>query len=78
LWRAGARCALQGEGGEHPAHAHGDALVSMVYYAALPPGSGHIVFLDPRGSDGLQQGAQPKPPFHWGQRVPVGPGVRYS
>jgi hypothetical protein len=50
----------------------------MVYYAALPPGSGHIVFLDPRGSDGLQQGAQPKPPFHWGQRVPVGPGVRYS
>ena len=65
---------VQREGGEHPSHAHGDASLSMVYYASLPAGSGAIVFLDPRGSDGLQQGALPTPPFHWGQRVDITAG----
>ena len=35
-------------GSAHAAHAHADARFAAVYYASVPPGSGALVFTDPR------------------------------
>ena len=42
-------CSVHPTGSRHPNHVHTDAMISGVYYAATPPGSGDIVFEDPRG-----------------------------
>ena len=36
------------EGGSHSSHLHTNAVLSGVYYVTVPPGSGPIVFEDPR------------------------------
>lgn len=35
-------------GSTHFAHVHDDAAVSLAYYPQVPPGSGDIIFYDPR------------------------------
>jgi len=50
----------------HQAHIHSDGCVSGVYYASVPPGSGNLVFEDPRGRVPLVREparAPPIPPF---------------
>lgn len=52
---------VHGNGTSHPLHHHKDSLVSAVLYLDVPPGSGDIVFHDPRGS---------LPPFGKTLRIP--------
>ncbi len=47
----------------HNAHVHSDAMISGVFYANIPPGSGGIVFSDPRGVNPYHPEEQALPPF---------------
>ena len=57
---------ISGSGSGHPYHIHSDGVLSGVYYANLPPGSGSIKFCDPRGVSPFQPLHQEEamPPFH--------------
>ena len=57
---------VHGSGSGHPYHIHSDGVLSGVYYANLPPGSGSIKFCDPRGVSPFQPLHQEEamPPFH--------------
>lgn len=50
LWKVFAWTSLHGNGSYHPAHHHVDSSISAVLYIKTPPGSGDLVFHDPRGS----------------------------
>ena len=57
---------VHGPGSGHPYHVHADSVLSGVYYASMPPGSGSIQFCDPRGVSPYLPLHQDEamPPFH--------------
>jgi len=61
-------CSVHANNSAHPNHVHTEAMLSGVYYTAVPPASGDLIFEDPRGMQpfGLekQQHVTAPSPFH--------------